>query len=117
MRCHYFDDLDEIIIGECVENGFHGLNSNGFLQTRHRTTGVDQNDHITRRRGGPNVPILNSTVEQIQFVGVTFGILPDVTRPHAIETCLAAEILPGEFGIVIVVVDEGLIEIVRPIGS
>ena len=59
----YFDDLHEVIVGERIENGFDCLNGDGLLQARHGATGVDEDDDISWRGRGSNVPVLHTTIE------------------------------------------------------
>ena len=103
------DDVDEIVVAKSVEYVVHHVSSDFPANASHTTGRVDQDEHVLRAGSRLDVPTPGSTVKQVH------GLHDPVHRrvlPH--ETGRATEILPGQRGILLVVVDERFVQLLGP---
>lgn len=57
----YSDDVDKVVLAQCVQNGVDGVFGDGHLQTLHAAADVHHDNDVFRGRGCLDVPERNTT--------------------------------------------------------
>lgn len=51
------NDVDKVVLSQCIQNGVDGVFGNGHLQSLHTATNVHHDDDVFGRRGSLDVPV------------------------------------------------------------
>lgn len=54
--CPHSDDVDKVILAQCVQDGVDGMLGDGHLQALHAAADVDHDDDVLGRRRRLDVP-------------------------------------------------------------
>lgn len=104
------DDIDVIIVPQGIQDIINHMPSNFFSHPRHTSRGVYKDKHVLRTGSSFDVPAPRSAVEQVDVFGV-----PGNRRVLSHEPRRTAEVLPGQRGVDLVVVDERLVQHLGPL--
>ena len=105
--------VEEVVVGEGVENELDELLGDLQAQTGHGAARVEQNEHVLGRGGRHDVPGLEATVEEV----LAARHRPVGGRIAAEEALRAAKVLPEELVVGVVVALELLVERLGPVGG
>ena len=86
------DDIEEVVVGERVEEGGDQLGGDLEAQAGHGAAGVEQDEHVLARRRRHDVPGLQAAVEEV----LAMRHRPQSARVASEQAVAAAEVLPEE---------------------
>lgn len=104
------DDVDVVIVPQRVQNIVDDVPRDLLPHPGHAPGSVEQDEHVLGTRRRLDVPAPGATVEEVHRLG-----LPSDGRVLPHESSGAAEVLPRQRRVQLVVVDEGLVQDFGPL--